>query len=115
MTLAKTDAARRIGDMIQARGVEYERAIEARREQKREQERRRKRVARGRQTSDQRERESARKREARTLLTLEQREREREQRRSRKKLRPFMAVDGEGGGTDKLGRQNYLLMGSPPT
>jgi hypothetical protein len=110
MTLAKTDAARRIGDMIQARGVEYERAIEARREQKREQERRRKRVARERQTSDQRERESARKREARTLLTLEQREREREQRRSREKLRPFMAVDGEGGGTDKLGRQNYLLM-----
>jgi hypothetical protein len=53
MTLAKTDAARRIGDMIQARGVEYERAIEARREQKREQERRRKRVARERQTSDQ--------------------------------------------------------------
>ena len=109
MTL-ETDTARRVSDMIQTRGVEYERAIEARREHKRERERRRKTVARRGQTSDQRERERARKREARTLLTSEQREREREQRRSRKKLRPFMAVDGEGGGTDALDRQNYLLM-----
>ena len=31
-------------------------------------------------------------------------------RRNRAKLRPFMAIDGEGGGTDELGRQNYLLM-----
>jgi len=106
----ETDTARRVSDMIQTRGVEYERAIEARRERKRERERRRKTVARRGQTSDQRERERARKREARTLLTLEQREREREQRRCRKKLRPFMGVDGEGGGTDELGRQNYLLM-----
>ena len=26
------------------------------------------------------------------------------------KLKPFMAIDGEGGGTDELGRQNYFLM-----
>jgi hypothetical protein len=117
VTSEKIDAPRRVSDMIQARGVEYERAIEARREHNRQRDRRRKREARQRQTSDQHEQERARKREARTLLTPEQREREREQRRSRKKLRPFMAVDGEGGGTDKLGRQNYLLMGrtSPPT
>jgi hypothetical protein len=60
--------------------------------------------------AEQRDHESARKREARTLQTPEQRSREREQRISRKKLRSFMAVDGEGGGTDELGRQNYLLM-----
>ena len=106
----ETDTSQRVSDMIQARGIEYERAIEARRERKRERERRRKSEARRGQTSDQHERERARKREARTLLTLEQREREREQRRCRKKLRPFMGVDGEGGGTDELGRQNYLLM-----
>jgi hypothetical protein len=100
----------RVADMVQARGAEYARAIEARRERKRERERARKREARRRQTSDQRHRERARKHEARTQLTSEQRERERELRRSRKKLRPFMAVDGEGGGTDALGRQNYLLM-----
>jgi DNA polymerase type B, organellar and viral len=34
----------------------------------------------------------------------------REGRRNRAKVRPFMAVDGEGGGTDALGRQNYFLM-----
>jgi DNA polymerase type B, organellar and viral len=110
VTLKKTDAARCISDMVQARGVEYERTLEGRRERKREQECIRKREARQRQTPDQRERERVRKRKARPLLTLEQKEREREQRRSRKKLRPFMAVDGEGGGTDELGRQNYLHM-----
>jgi hypothetical protein len=88
----------RLADMIQARGAEYARAIEARREHERE----RKREARRRQTPDQIDRERARKRETRTLLTLEQKEREREQRRSRKKLRPFMGVDGEGGGTDEF-------------
>lgn len=30
------------------------------------------------------------------------------------KLRPFMGVDGEGGGTDRLGRQNYLLLRAGP-
>ena len=111
MTSEKIDAARRVSDMIQARGVEYERAIEARRERNRERERVRKREARQRQTSDQGARERVRKREARTLLTLEQKEREREQRRSRKKVRPFMAVDGEGGGTDELGRPELLANG----
>src|SRR5262249_32803338 len=32
------------------------------------------------------------------------------QRSRPKKVRPFMAIDGEGGGTDEWGRQNYLLM-----
>ncbi len=43
---------------------------------------------------------------------LEQRdhERQREEKRCRRKLRPFWGVDGEGGGTDELGRQNYFLM-----
>src|SRR6516164_8436564 len=59
-----------------------------------------------------REHERVRKRDARKRQTPEQREREkeRERRRSRRKIRPFMAIDGEGGGTDELGRQNYLLM-----
>jgi hypothetical protein len=76
----------------------------------------RKREARKRQTPEQRkldrERNSVRKREARKRQTPEQRERdkERERARSRKKVRPFWGVDGEGCGTDKLGRQHYTLM-----
>jgi hypothetical protein len=83
------DIASRIGEMIRARGPEYERRVR-----------------------DRLERERERKREARKHQTPEQREceRERERRRSRRKLGPFMAIDGEGGGTDHLGRQNYLLM-----
>ena len=88
--------------------------VEDRRE--RERQRQRKRKARKQQTPEQRERERererARKREARLHQTPEQREREKERGRARdrKKLRPFMGIDGEGGGTDDLGRQNYLLM-----
>lgn len=80
--------------------------------ERRQRERVRKREARKRQTPEQLERERVRKREARKRRTPEQREREkvRERSRDRKKLRPFMAIDGEGGGTDELGRQNYLLM-----
>jgi DNA polymerase type B, organellar and viral len=72
----------------------------------------RKREARKQQTPEQRERERVRKQNERNRYTSEQREREkaREQKRSRKKVRPFMAIDGEGGGTDPLDRQNYLLM-----
>jgi hypothetical protein len=76
--------------------------------EQRKRDRERQREARGSQTPEQLERERVRKQEARKRQTPEQRERERE--RSRKKLRPFMAIDGEGGGTDRLGRQNYLLM-----
>jgi hypothetical protein len=83
------DIASRIGEMIRARGAEYERRVRDRRERERE----RKREARKHQTPEQREREK-----------------ERQRRRSRIKLQPFMAIDGEGGGTDHLGRQNYLLM-----
>jgi hypothetical protein len=100
--------ASRIGKTIRARDAEYERRVQDRRERECE----RKREARKRLTLEQRERESARKREARKRRTTEQREREKERdrQRSRGRLRPFMAVDGEGGGTDELGRQNYLLM-----
>jgi hypothetical protein len=80
---------------------------------RRERERARKREARKCQTPEQRESERLRKEEARQRQTAEQREREkkRERRRCRRrKERPFMAIDGEGGGTDELGRQNYLLM-----
>ena len=100
------DVAGRIVDMMQARGVEYKRTVEARRER----ERARKQEARRRLTPEQREHERSRKQTARTLQTPEQREQERERRQSRKTLRPFMAIDGEGGGTDYEGRQNYLLM-----
>jgi hypothetical protein len=100
--------ASRIGKTIRARDAEYKRLVQDRRERKLE----RKREARKRQTPEQRERESARKREARKRQTPEQRKREkgRERRRCRSKLRPFIAIDGEGGGTDYLDRQNYLLM-----
>jgi hypothetical protein len=100
--------AARIGNMIRARGADYERLVENRRDR----ERVRKREARKQQTPEQRDREGGRKRQARNRQTPEQRERERkrEKGRSRKKVRSFMAIDGEGGGTDALDRQNYLLM-----
>jgi hypothetical protein len=98
----------RVEDSIRARGPDYQRLVEHRREL----ERVRKREARRRQTPEQRENERARKRQARLGQTPEQREREkkREARRDRAKLKPFLAIDGEGGGTDELGRQNYFLM-----
>jgi hypothetical protein len=78
----------------------------------RECERVRKREARMRRAPNQRESERMRKREARMRQTPEQREREkeREARRCRRKEQPFLAIDGEGGGTDAFGRQHYLLM-----
>jgi hypothetical protein len=98
-----------VAQMIRERGAEYEQLVERRIER----ERVRKRVWRKqRQTSEQRERERVRKQAARERETPEQREREkdREARRCRGKVREFMAVDGEGGGTDEFGRQNYFLM-----
>jgi hypothetical protein len=93
---------------IGARGPEYQRLVERRREH----ERMRKREARKRQTTEEREDERERKRQARLRQTPEQREREKERdgRRNRAKLKPFLAIDGEGGGIDALGRQNYFLM-----
>jgi DNA polymerase type B, organellar and viral len=98
----------RVEGSIGARGPEYQRLVE----QRREHERVRKREARKRQTAEEREHERERKRQARLQQTPEQREREkeREARRDRAKLKPFLAIDGEGGGTDELGRQNYFLM-----
>jgi DNA polymerase type B, organellar and viral len=98
----------RVEDNIRARGPDYQRLVEHRREL----ERLRKREARKRQTPEQRENERERKREARLQQTHEQREREKERegRRDRAKLKPFLAIDGEGGGIDALGRQNYFLM-----
>jgi hypothetical protein len=98
----------RVWELIRARGADYERRVEDRRKRERE----RKREARKHQTTEQRKDECGRKREARKRQTPEQREREkqRESARDRRKTRPFIAIDGEGGGTDGLGRQNYLLM-----
>jgi hypothetical protein len=107
--------------------MNYERLLEDRRERERQrkrkfrkrqtpQQRRRERVrkkkARSRQTPEQRQREVTRKRIARLHQTPEQREREKARQlcRSRQKQRSFWAIDGEGGGTDYLGRQHYLLM-----
>ena len=59
------DVAGRIVDMTQARGAEYERTVEARRER----ERARKLEARRRLTPEQRERERSRKHKARTMQT----------------------------------------------
>ena len=93
MTTLPSDAAAAVEyvrERIKALGPEYALEVEARREQ----ERRRKRDARQRQTPEQFGRERERKREA----------------RANGELRPFLAIDGEGGGTDYLGRQHYLLM-----
>ena len=87
--MTDTDTLTRIDEMIRARGADYQQLVEFRRERNRT----RKREAREQQTPDQRLREE-----------------ERERNRSRAKLRPFMAVDGEGAGTDHRGRQNYVLM-----
>jgi hypothetical protein len=100
------EAAGRIADMTKSRGADYARTVEARRER----ERARKQEARQRQTPEQRERERKRKHKARAIQTPEQRQEERERRQSRKTPRPFMPIDGEGGGTDFEGRQNYILM-----
>jgi hypothetical protein len=91
-----------------ARGAEYQRLVD----QRREHERARKREARKRQTPEGRELERERKRQARLRQTPGQREREkeREAKRCRRKEKPFLAIDGEGGGTDALGRQIYFLM-----
>ena len=98
----------RLEESIRALGPDYRRLVERRIEL----ERVRKREARKRQTPEQRELERERKREARLRHTPEQREheKEREARRCRRKERPFLAIDGEGGGTDELGRQNHFLM-----
>jgi hypothetical protein len=71
------------------------------------------RERRRRQTPERRRQEALRKREARRRQTPEQREKEqeRESKRNRaRKIAPFMAVDGEGAGTDVLGRQHYKMM-----
>jgi hypothetical protein len=98
------EAAGRIADMAKARGTDYQKLVEGRRKR----ERARKQKARRRQTPEQRERE--RKRKARAIQSSNQREQERERRQLRKTLRPFLPIDGEGGGTDYEGRQNYILM-----
>jgi hypothetical protein len=114
-------------EVIEARNPDYERLAGNRRErererkrqsrrrqtlQQRERERARKREARKRQTPEQRQRELTRKRTARLRQNPEQREREKERQRNRcrQKQRSFMGIDGEGGGTDYLDRQIYLLM-----
>lgn len=98
----------------QERAAECERKREARRqvtpelrEQERAAERERKRQARRVTTPEARERERERR------AALEHRVRERERKRAERSARgprPFLAIDGEGGGTDAVGRQNYLLM-----
>jgi hypothetical protein len=97
-----------VDDINQDRVANYERLVERRRER----ERARKRDARKRQTPEQLERARILKRAARKRQTPEQLEHEKERlgRRCRRTLRPFWGIDGEGGGTDALGRQYYLLM-----
>src|SRR5205814_7943115 len=63
-----------------------------------------------------RARDRTRKREVRRQQqTPEQIERSRERHRqayAKKPLRPFIGIDGEGGGTDAIGRQHYKMMGA---
>src|SRR5215472_18762279 len=81
-------------------------------ESRRKRERLRKRNERKRRTPEQRKQERLRKLEARRRQRPEQLEREKARGRRRRQMnvRPFMAIDGEGGGSDELGRQSYLLM-----
>ena len=83
-------AKKHVRELLEALGPDYDAAEEARRA-----------------------RDSERKRKERRQQTPEHIERARErqrQARARQPLRPFLAMDGEGGGTDDLGRQLYLMM-----
>jgi hypothetical protein len=93
MTTSPSDiaaAAERAGELLKALGPDHALAAEARLARDRE----RQREKRRRQTPEQIEDERERQRKA----------------RARKPPRPFLAIDGEGGGTDALGRQLYLTM-----
>ena len=83
-------AAARVAALLDALGPEHAAVIEARRGRART----RMRKLRRQQTAEQIEREAERKRNA----------------RARKPPHPFIAIDGEGGGTDAFGRQDYNLM-----
>lgn len=92
--LDREAAAARAADMLAALGPEHAAASEARREGARV----RMRKLRRQQSPEQIEREAKRKRQA----------------RASKPPPPFMGIDGEGGGTDPFGRQNYNLMVAAP-
>jgi hypothetical protein len=83
-------AVAHIAALLDALGPEHAAVVEARRERART----RMQKLRRQQTPEQIEREAERKRNA----------------RARKPPHPFMAIDGEGGGTDACGRQDYNLM-----
>jgi len=101
------ELALRIDEFTRTRGRKYQRKVEERHERDRQ----RRRDARKRQTPEQRAKEAVRKQEGRKRRTPEQREHEKKREQARpRRIRAFMAIDGEGGGTDALGRQNYLLM-----
>jgi hypothetical protein len=83
-------AKKHVRELLEALGPDYASTVEARRA-----------------------RDSARKGKERRRQTPEQTERERkrqQQVRVSRKPRPFLAIDGEGGGMDAWGRQPYLLM-----
>jgi hypothetical protein len=98
----------------QAAEGDAQREVDERLARRRETDKVRKRRQRAEQAADQRARtqarDRARKREARKQQTTGQREAEKERNRRRSRIKPFMAVDGEGGGTDALGRQHFLMM-----
>jgi DNA polymerase type B, organellar and viral len=89
-SVARDAAAARVAALLAALGPEQAAVVEARRERARA----RMRELRRQQTPEQIEREAERKRKA----------------RASKPPLPFMAIDGEGGGTDACERQNYNLM-----
>lgn len=112
------DVASRIDEFIRARGPEYVQLVEDRRARARKRKNAARKLHSPEEGARARTRERLRKATARKRRTPEQREhdKERDRARSRTKLRPFIAVDGEGGGTDSAGRQHYLLMvASGPT
>src|SRR5271170_1069009 len=110
--MPNTNPVSRINEPIRARGEAYQQPVEAHRERDRQRKQRERAQQSPEQRAATRARDRARKAEARTRQTPEQQEHEKERNRarSRTKVRPFMAIDGEGGGTDNLDRQNFLLM-----
>src|SRR5437763_5207047 len=94
MTNSQSDVAaavERVRGMLNALGPDHALKVEARRARDRT---RKRKVRRQQQTPEQVERERQRQRRA----------------RANKIPRPFLVIDGEGGGTDAIGRQPYLLM-----
>jgi hypothetical protein len=85
--IARAAAVKYVAERLKALGPEHAHTIKARRDKGR-----------------------IRKQRSHAQQSPEQQQHEKEQRQARRKLKPFLSLDGEGGGEDPLGRQHYLMM-----